>query len=491
MKEEEARKLIEAFFEADAQGKTIYMDADQVDEALDWLEDERYLDDYYRLLEVGLRLHPDYIPLLVRRCFQLIYEEKYKEAYDLATSLENSRNYEVYAVQIDSLFCLEEPEKALRLLEQRVEENCEDLDLLFADVADFLIQYKMLMASREVLKRGFELFPDSPDLKDEFNDFIALACELPQAMQICKDLVDAHPYTSEGWSMLGKLQVAAKEYNKALESFDFAALCGGDAEDPEIKMLRAYCHYMNDNQEEAIKLFEELREMPELRERVVPILAECYLRCQKYQESYTLLRQFIDQATDTIEISVLLNFHTCCLALKHWDEAESILELASELYSTNSIVLHRLVIAAVERNDLEDAVAQADRLFQSVAEDSYHMVMSENGHEEAKALFSQAMHLYKERDYDGALLCFRKAYETFPAMRIIEFFMAITYLKKKDIESYLNHTRYISPEEIETILDNWFLEKGNHLNSEPQAEFEHLSPSALVKAYLRNKSNRN
>ena len=111
MKEEEARKLIEAFFEADAQGKTIYMDADQVDEALDWLEDERYLDDYYRLLEVGLRLHPDYIPLLVRRCFQLIYEEKYKEAYDLATSLENSRNYEVYAVQIDSLFCLEEPEK--------------------------------------------------------------------------------------------------------------------------------------------------------------------------------------------------------------------------------------------------------------------------------------------------------------------------------------------------------------------------------------------
>ena len=411
MKEEEARKLIEAFFEADAQGKTIYMDADQVDEALDWLEDERYLDDYYRLLEVGLRLHPDYIPLLVRRCFQLIYEEKYKEAYDLATSLENSRNYEVYAVQIDSLFCLEEPEKALRLLEQRVKENCEDLDLLFADVADFLIQYKMLMASREVLKRGFELFPDSP---------------------------------SEGWSMLGKLQVAAKEYNKALESFDFAALCGGDAEDPEIKMLRAYCHYMNDNQEEAIKLFEELREMPELRERVVPILAECYLRCQKYQKSYTLLRQFIDQATDTIEISVLLNFHTCCLALKHWDEAESILELASELYSTNSIVLHRLVIAAVERNDLEDAVAQADRLFQSVAEDSYHMVMSENGHEEAKALFSQAMHLYKERDYDGALLCFRKAYETFPAMRIIEFFMAITYLKKKDIEYYLNHTSYIS-----------------------------------------------
>ena len=203
------------------------------------------------------------------------------------------------------------------------------------------------------------------------------------------------------------------------------------------------------------------------------------------------MRQFIDQATDTIEISVLLNFHTCCLALKHWDEAESILELASELYSTNSIVLHRLVIAAVERNDLEDAVAQADRLFQSVAEDSYHMVMSENGHEEAKALFSQAMHLYKERDYDGALLCFRKAYETFPAMRIIEFFMAITYLKKKDIESYLNHTRYISPEEIETILDNWFLEKGNHLNNEPQAEFEHLSPSALVKAYLRNKSNRN
>ncbi len=489
MKEKEAKELINAFLKAEEQGKSIYMDADQVDEALDWLETEDTVEEYCKLLEAGLRLHPNYLPLLVRKCFHLMYEDRFEDAYDLATSLTDSQDYEVYAAQIDSLFCMGRTEEAFRLLEQRVRENCKDLDLLFADVTDFLINEKMLKASRDVLMRGIELFPDSLELKEEFNDFIALACELPQAIRICKGFINSHPYTSEGWSMLGKLQVAAQEYDKAIESFDFAALCGNYAEEPDAKMLKAYCHYMNGNLDEAIKIFEDLRSIPELKDRIVPILAECYLKKNRIETCYSLLRHFIDQTTFDIELSVLLNFQTCCLILGKWQEAESVLELASEMYPTNVIVLHRRVISYTEQNDMEKAYDLADEMFRSIAGDGEQLIMKAEKHEEAKALFSQALQLYLEKDFSGSLLCFRKAYEAFPEMRILGFFAAIACLGMKDIEGYLRCTHDVSPEEVESILDKWFFEEGDDLPD--PARLTEISPATLARNYLKNKNNHN
>lgn len=494
MKEKEARNLMNIFLKAEKQGKTIYMDAYQIDEVLYWLEDDDDWDDYQKLLNAGLRLHPDYLPLQLRQCFYLIYKERYQEAYNVAFSISDSQNYEVYTAQIDCLFCLHQYEKAFVLMERLVKEDLEDVDLLFADVADFLIQEEMLEPSKKVLKWGMELFPDSPDIKEVFSNFVTMICEIPTALRICKDMVEFYPYAAKGWEMLGKLQVASEEYESALESFDFATVCTNEPESLEVQVLRAYCYYMNNNQKKAIEIFEELQEYPELKERVVPLLAECYLRSNRYKDCYSLLSKYIDQIEmANVELPVLLNFHTCCLMLGKSGEADTVLKLVTELYPLNVMVLHRQIVSFAEQKDFEEAYAVADKMYYAIEEEGIDMVMQSENHEEAKALFLQAVQLYLEKDYESALLCYQKALEIFPEMRIIGFFAAIACLNKKDIEGYLHYTHEVSPEEIEAILDQWLSDKEEEDTAENKKHESvcRLSPSELAKTYLRYKRNHN
>lgn len=491
MKEKEAKELIDAFFKAEKEGKLLYMDADQVDEALDWLEGNATFDDYCRLLEAGLRLHPNSISLLIRKCFKLIYDRSYQEAYDLAISLDAFNRYEILVAQINCLFCLKESEKALQLLDQCVANGREDLELIFVNVSDFLVLSEMVMDAQEVLKRGLSLFPDNLTLKEEFSEMVNSVCEMPQAIQaiqMCKDIINSHPYTGESWAMLGKLQVASAEYNEALESFNYAELCGCDIEEAEIKMLKAYCHHMNDNQAEAIKIYTELMDEPAWRNRVIPILAGCYMQNEQFQEGYNLLHQFINQSTEDPLPSVLLNLQTCCIALGRKQEADSVLEQAYELYHNNSIILHRMVILVIERNELDELDTLADQLYTAVEEDGAYVIRDAEGHDDAKNLFFHGLELFQGQDYEGALLFFRKAHELFPEMHMIEFFLAIACLKTNNIEGYFMHTHNVSPEEVETTLNNWFDEKGDIVTEDPIPMFSFQYPEDLMKGYLQDKN---
>ena len=60
-------------------------------------------------------------------------------------------------------------------------------------------------------------------------------------------MIDKNPYSNDYWFTLGRLYSISGDYEKAIEAFDFALTC--DDSNEELKILKAYCLYMNENYE--------------------------------------------------------------------------------------------------------------------------------------------------------------------------------------------------------------------------------------------------
>ena len=109
--------------------------------------------------------------------------------------------------------------------------------------------------ARDFINRGIDLFPQNLVLKDELCYNREIEGDIDGAISICNELIDKNPYSHEYWFTLGRLYSIKLEFEKAIEAFDFALTC--DDSDPELKILKAYCLYMNENYEKALEVYQD------------------------------------------------------------------------------------------------------------------------------------------------------------------------------------------------------------------------------------------
>ncbi len=136
----------------------------------------------------------------------------------------------------------------------------------------------------DFVSRGLTLFPDNLILKNELCYILEAEGNVLQAIELCDELIDRNPFSYEYWFTLGRLQSMVGDYEKAIEAFDFALTC--DDSDMELKILKAYCLYMNESYERAIEEYQEIEGDEEVVRRIAPLMAECFMKLERYEEAY-------------------------------------------------------------------------------------------------------------------------------------------------------------------------------------------------------------
>ncbi|MDR1408142.1 MAG: hypothetical protein LBJ23_08880 [Tannerella sp.] len=268
-------KLLRRYAQMGDGGAKTYFDADEIAEMLDYFEKEDDLDRYETVLKFGTKLHPENPRLKLRACKLLMFQKKYEEALELIMQTGCDREGDMELLKLECFCMLDRYDEVLDVIARKQIEDAENVELVYEYVASVLGGLDDKENELEALiHEGLTLFPDNPVLREEYCYLLEQQGHAEKAIQLCEKLIDFDPYVADYWYMASRLYAGTDEYDKAIESLDFALVC--DDSDLEIKIFRAYCLYKNDLFAKAVNEFREIfaSEKEEVDELIQAIVSE-------------------------------------------------------------------------------------------------------------------------------------------------------------------------------------------------------------------------
>lgn len=480
MRKDDVSDLLQRYLSGHKGGKDAYFDADEIEFMLDSFEESDDYTYYDEVLALGLRLHPGNTELQIRQCRLYAYNEDYESALALIETIAETDNQDLDMLRLECYCSLDEYDKVQDYTKQLIKSECDYLETLFEYIAPILSDLDMTKEARDYIDLGLTLYPNNLILKDELCYNLEMEGDLDEAIRISNELIDKNPYSNEYWFTLGRLYSMRGEFDKAIEAFDFALTC--DDSDPELKILKAYCLYMNENYEKAIEVYNEVASDESTRIRIKPLMAECYIKLEEYEKGYQLLKDLVGKETLADEPTAYINYIRCCAETERLKEASSMLRQAAERFPDNVRILSILALAYLEKGDEKHAMETTELLFNALDNSD------DKQPEDFDSLFRAGQYLYMKGETEKALKYYKKVYEANPDMPYIHLHLAMAYLATGDMKHFGEHYNQTSPEELIEYLETSGLD---FKKIKEELTGKHIPPEDLAKEFINNKDNSN
>ncbi len=323
------RALIKKYELMRYEGKSIYFDPDDFAVLADYYNDFGDISEAEYIVELGLGMHPGSTDLMVVKAKILVASAKYQDAYDyLAIIGEDESSVNYLQIKIECLLNLDKVDEADTLVEKVLAED--DLDEI--DLYTFLSEVGYLYNDVDNYEKAIELQEaalkiDNSDLEMlvDLSYGYEMTTNFEKAIEINNIILDINPYSFEGWVNLGKLYSMQQEYDKAIDAFDFALTI--DEDEVSVLKMKALTLYLNDNVEEAVRMFREcLKNSPD-DETLYDSLLEGYEVMEQYAEMLELIAQKEERFGSE---GVILQRAHVYLTQERYEEAEELFEMIPE-----------------------------------------------------------------------------------------------------------------------------------------------------------------
>lgn len=484
MKKDDISRLLQHYLSAKKEGKEPYFDADQIDDLLDSFEESNDYTYFDEVLALGLKLHPGNSALQIKKGRQFADNEEYDSALALLENIAEVDNQDLDMLRLECYCSLDQYSKVLEITEELIARDCDYLEEVFEYISPILNDLDMNKEARDFVDRGLALFPDNLILKNELCYTLESEGDVPRAIELCNELIDKNPFSYEYWFTLGRLHSMVGDYEKAIEAFDFALTC--DDSDTELKILKAYCLYMNESYEKALEEYQEIEGDEEVIRRISPLMAECYMKLEKYEEAYRLLSTIIDDPDIEDGPTNYINYIRCCIETERNNEASKMLFKATQLYPDNLHLLSLLALNLFDSGKKEEAIAITNKMFKIVDKKSFDSATQE----ECDSLLHAGQYLYAKGEVNKAISYFKKVLQINPKTPMIHIHLAMAYFYNMDKENFMEHLSQISGDDLLYLIHkvgaDWFMEFEDF-----DKEKKHIQPKDLVKEFLKNKDNSN
>ena len=284
--DQDIKALIEKYEQMRYMGKNIYFDSDEFAALAEYYYDFGDISEADDIADAGLEMHTGNAQLMIMKAKVLVFNQSFQEALDYLSGVSvDDNNVDYLLVKIESLLYLNKLEQANVILERVMNsQEFSDDDLytfiteagyLYNDIDEYEIAISLLENAHKIDDEDLELLIDLAYAYEMIDDF-------EKAIEFNNLMLDINPFSFDAWVNLGKLHSMLLQYDKAIEAFDFA-LTINDNEVNVLKM-KALSHYLNDNVEEAIRLFREcLNDSPD-DETLYDSLLEGYEVMEQYDE---------------------------------------------------------------------------------------------------------------------------------------------------------------------------------------------------------------
>lgn len=386
MKEKDISDLVKRYREVCEFGRNIYFDAEEFENLADYYDLMDDINEAERVIQSGLQIHPGSDSLRLKQAKFMIYKGLYEEAMESLNEFLNiGYNYDLYLLKIECFLNLGLYIEAISLTQNIIELEEEDLDTMFSELGFLYLDTDYIHEAILYFKQSLSYKSDNLEVLSELAYAYEVISNFQAAIDISNRILDINPYSLETWVGLGKLYSLCGEYEKAVDSFDFALVI---SEDNDILKLKAHCLSLCEKTVEAISIFKSCIVNNPLDDTLYYAISECYFSLEDYDNMLIYLdkyQEMVGESIDTIikraiaylqkqdmaKVSVLIE-----RAIKIDSENEDLNLLSGEFYfqnenytlsehsflkayttnKNNSSLLNRLTVINIAKGELNKAI---------------------------------------------------------------------------------------------------------------------------------------
>lgn len=172
-------------------------------------------------LDYAIQLHPDSLDALIFKARARLINGQISEAMRIAEELPDTNDREVIFLKAELMMAVGEDTKAHDIFNALTELEKYNADA-YVDIIDLLLDNNKTDMATIWLDEAIARYPNNATLLES-----AAYCHVAQerfdeAINIYNQLLDTDAYNSIYWEELGKIYFQTEQYDKAIESFEFA-----------------------------------------------------------------------------------------------------------------------------------------------------------------------------------------------------------------------------------------------------------------------------
>lgn len=287
------KELIHRYEQMRYMGKSIYFDPDEFAILADYYNDFGDISEAEHIVKSGLEIHPMSSQLMIVNAKLMAGNMQYQEAYDYLMGIaEDENNVDYLLVKIECLLNLDQLEQANEVLDnvlQGIEVADEDLYTFLTEVGYLYNDIDLYDVAILLLEKAREVDDEDLDVLIDLSYAYEMLDNFEKAIEINNSILDINPYSFDGWVNLGKLHSMTQDYEKSLEAFDFALTI--DDSDVSVLKMKALTLYLNDNVEEAVRIFRECLDNSPDDDSLYDSLLEGYEVMEQYDVMLELIAE--------------------------------------------------------------------------------------------------------------------------------------------------------------------------------------------------------
>lgn len=364
-KDADFRREADQVFDEIQSGKVQYYDADDLADISDYFAINNMPEKMKKVVEYGLRLHPDNIDLKIQEVYMHL------DSGDLEKAEGCLAKMPVYDTDVKHL-------EALLAFRKGDVQQAEEIlaELVNDSKPEDLYSMVSLMLDLEKPDEALELLTHSDENPDDdfYLDNLASCYRelgmLDQTIEILNRLIDKYPYRPHLWKVLGECYYDLEQYDKSIDACDFALAT--DEDYYPAMLLKSLSFSQLGNTEKAL---ESIRQAYDLGG--IPLAglsyfeASYYFSIREYKKIIEVYKHLLDEAKkEQTNLNPSYASATATLAahayliLEEWDKAYELANQQIALGESNSELYLVVAVVQMKRKNKEKAT-QAWELFRN------------------------------------------------------------------------------------------------------------------------------
>lgn len=321
---EELVNRFERFLTGNASG---YFDVHEMEKIVEFYLWSGRTKDSLKALELGKRLHPSSELIELKRAKVYLATGDVKKAYRILSNLIEENDSEITLLKLEVLIKLHRVAEAWEMSENFITQNADEVDYFALDVASLFSQEGHLEYALKILKLAAKENPINTDVLQELAYIEESMGLFDDAVKTNYEIINIDPYTEDAWYHLGQIYTSLKEYEKALEAFEFVLAINDD--DNTVLFNKAFVQTAMGKWQEAIETYLTYAEQTDDKWQIWLLVADCYENIDDFSSALSYYKLSYNEQKDNF--SALLGISINLLNLNLYQDVFPYINEAIEL----------------------------------------------------------------------------------------------------------------------------------------------------------------
>jgi tetratricopeptide (TPR) repeat protein len=317
--DEELQEILNRYQQYANQGDNVYFDVDEVAQLVDYFIDEGFVDDAKKILDLGMRLHPNDALINTRYAKFLYYSGKKDDAVAVLKQIPETEDVNSLIFRGEVSLASNKMDEAQNYFDRALALNAEDDTLVptYLDLAEDFMNVTAYDRAIRYLIPAAKLEPQNLDIHSDLALCYQQIGDYELSIKQQNIVIDINPFSADAWFNMGLLYSGSKEYDKAIEAFDFSISLND--KDASVLFQKAAVLYQMGSYEESIRLFRAYLKCPKVdKADAYSSIGDCYLRMEQYGKA--MRNYHFALKLDEYNLPSLMGVGVCSLELNKPEE---------------------------------------------------------------------------------------------------------------------------------------------------------------------------